>query len=247
VAIPNPDGFDLSGEVYVTIYFHPTPSQAGYIDGDYLGKSHGYAPSGNPAGRDWRQIFAYVDRLGSQAAAAIHDHGAPSNQIVVVPILKQPTGRPGFSLPTSEWFNVLHDILQDINTRIKPGVCTRPKKIILATLSNGAVYLNDFLKTANATQLARIEEVWDFDSEISSPREDVNPHGKPLRAYWQNPQAAGPYKNFVQLPQPRWANFPLNPALEVPPLPNQSDAQRVHHYIRDTMFLDAVFKFGTGV
>ncbi len=53
-------------------------------------------------------------------------------------------------MPTSEWFNIIHDILQDINKNVVPGICTRPKKVIVATISNGAVYLNKFLTDAAA-------------------------------------------------------------------------------------------------
>src|SRR5262249_28337983 len=66
VAIPSPASFDLSSDVYVILYFHPTPSQpgAGYDDRDYLAKSGAH-------GTDWKRLYAYVDRLGGQMAGAI--------------------------------------------------------------------------------------------------------------------------------------------------------------------------------
>jgi hypothetical protein len=123
--------------------------------------------------------------------------------------------------------------------------------VIVATLSNGAFYLNKFLLDASGLPSnSNIIEVWDFDSDIATTK--VNPNGKPLRAYWQG-SVPGPFPGtYVHLPIP-WANFPNNTATlqEVPPLPPlasnsnsapDTDAKiKVHHYIRDTMFLDAIF------
>ncbi len=248
VAIPNPDDFDLSSDVYVVIYFHPTPGQAHYRDADY------FAKNGTQGGTDWKQLYAYVDRLGGQMAGAIQSFGAPANRLTIFPFLTQAQ----YTLPTSEWFNIIHDILQDINSNIVNGICTRPKKIIVATLSNGSFYLNKFLADAAVLPVnSNIIEAWDFDTEISTPQILVNPLGKRLRAYWQGPVPANtPTKTYIHLPTASpnsWQNFPLPPPTEVPPLPPAASNSvstadpinppltRVHHYIRDTMFLDAVF------
>jgi len=244
VAVPNPNSFDISADVYVLVYFHPIPGQAGagYKDADYFLKK------GSAGGTDWKQLYAYVDRLGGQAAGAIRA-GAPANRVVIFPFL---TSTP-YTLPIGEWFNVIHEILKDINTNLVQGICTRPKKIIVGTLSNGSVYLNRFLTQAAAhPNNSNIIEAWDFDTEISTPQELVNPHGKRLRAYWQNPvPASTATKTYVRLPEASWANL-LQGAVpnEIPPFPPLSsnsnsgpDTQtfmKVHHYIRDTMFLDAV-------
>lgn len=243
VAIPNPDTFDISADVFVVIYFHPTPGQAGYRDQDYPAKT------GTQGGTDWKQLYAYVDRLGGQMAGAIRA-GAPANRLAIFPFLTQAQ----YTLSTGEWFNVIHDILQDINTNIVNGICTRPKKVIVATLSNGSVYLNRFLTEAlGLPSNSNIIEVWDFDSEITQPTVLVNPLGKRLRAYWQGVVPANTAtKTYIRLPISSWPNFPSNPATlqEVPPLPplasnsnsppDASAVVKVHHYIRDTMFLDAV-------
>jgi len=243
-----PTGFDLSGDVYVIIYFHPTPGQAHYNDADYQAKN-------GAGGTDWRQLYAYVDRLGGQMAAAVKA-GAKANRVVVVPFLKSPP----YTLPTPEWFNVIHDILQDINRDIVPRICTRPKKVIVATLSNGTSYLDRFLQQSAALPVnGKIIEAWDFDTDIVSGQSaPLNPRGKRLRAYWQaqgfvHPNAAP--STYIRLPAPSWANFPQGAAVPVeipplPPLPSNSNTangpdvstlDRVHHMIRDTMFLDAVF------
>jgi hypothetical protein len=245
VAIPNPDTFDLSSDVYVVLYFHPTPGQANYRDQDYPAKT------GTQGGTDWKQLYAYVDRLGGQMTGAIQ-YGAPANRLVIFPFLTEVQ----YTLPTSEWLNVIHDILQDINANQIPGICTRPKKIVVATLSNGSVYLNKFLTEVSGHQNNNdIIEVWDFDSKFATTQ--VNPHGKHLRAYWQAPKDASIPNNadFVQLPASSWIKFPKPPLLpdETPPLPpNPSNSNTPnndviggghyhHHLIRDTMFLDAAW------
>jgi hypothetical protein len=256
VAIPNPANFNLTSDVYVVLYFHPTPSQAFYNSVDYIAKD------GASGGTDWKQLFGYVDRLGGQMTAAIQQYGAPANRLVIFPFLEQPAvfnSGPQYTLQTSEWGNIIHDILQDINNNWINGICTRPKKVILATTSNGSVYLNQYLKESLNGQnsiSSNIVEIWDFDSDITTPRVLVNAQGLPLRAYWQNsPGPAG--AAFVALPPPpsgsTWTNFQHpNPPNEVPPLPpNASNSKSppdtptagslYHHYIRDTMFLDAVF------
>lgn len=241
VAIPNPAAFDISGDVYVIVYFHPTPGQAGYRDQDYQAKT------GTSGGTDWKQLYAYADRLGGQLAGAGRA-GAPANRLVMFPFLTQ----TDYTLAAAEWFNVLHDILKDINENVVPGLCTRPKKIILATLSNGSTYLNNFMtRAATHRNYADILEIWDFDTDISNPRVVANPHGKRLRAYWQGqtpPDTAS--STYVQLPEQSWVNFPKDAAslAEIPPLPPlpgnsrsppDNTLEKIHHYIRDTMFLDA--------
>ena len=76
VAMSDPETFDLSKNVYVVIYFHPTPRQVHYRDQDYPTKT------GTAGGTDWKQLYAYVDRLGGQMAGAV-EAGAPANRLVV--------------------------------------------------------------------------------------------------------------------------------------------------------------------
>jgi hypothetical protein len=275
VAIPDPDHFDLSSDVHVIIYFHPTPGQAGY------NSTVDYPTKTDANGTDWKQLFAYIDRLGGQMAAAIQQYGAPANRLVIFPFLTEPpegvlqpsqgySQPPQYSLQTSEWGNIIHDILQDINTNWVNGICTRPKNVILATTSDGSTYLNQFLNISSSDQqsgadsiLPNIIEIWDFDSDIATAAPGpVDPQGIHLRAYWQNADGGIPAgTDFVQLPPPpasTWINFPPpppEPPTEVPPLPpNPSNSNSVrdpgppytpeglyHHYIRDTMFLDAVW------
>lgn len=242
VAVPNPAGFDITGDVYVLLYFHPTPAQAKYDDNDYLAKT------GNSTTRtDWKQLYAYVDRLGGQAAAAIRA-GGPANRVVIFPFIKN----AGYNLSIDEWFNVIHEILKDINENLVRGICTRPKKVIVGTLSNGGAYLNTFLtQVAGTANDGKVVEVWDFDSKIATTV--VNPMGKRLRAYWQSAvPASTAAKTYIHVPEGRWVklvNGTIPTPNEVPPFPpNPSNSTgsvdgltaRIHHYIRDTMFLDAI-------
>ena len=262
VAIPNSENFDISSDIYTVLYFHPQPNQAGYNNTDYHTKS-------GSTGTDWKQLYAFADRLGGQMAAAVEHYGAPANRLVIFPFLAQPEpGKAPYTLPTSEWGNVIHDILQDINANVVSGICTRPKKVVVAALSNGSLYLNKFLKESQSNAangldsiFSNVVEVWDFDSEVSTPQVLVNPLGIQLRAYWQT--TIGPAgADFVALPgqpgisaAPSWVNFQNPPPLEKPPLPpNASNSHDppftdsansvllFHHYIRDTMFLDAAWK-----
>jgi hypothetical protein len=261
VAIPDLANFDLSGDVYVILYFHPTPQQSGALfnNADYQNKD------GASGGTDWKQLFAFVDRLGGQATAALKkDKAPPNNRLIIFPFLESPFAQPfsltqPYNLPTSEWVNIIHDILQDISATFISELCTRPKKVVVAGLSNGSVYLDVFLDKSqpDATSTSifpNIVEVWDFDSDvITAGQRQVEAHGIHERAYWQKrrdatiPQGA----DFIQVPPPRWTKFPNPPPDELPPLPphpsntnpnnNVPDPAIPHHYIRDTMFLDAVW------
>jgi hypothetical protein len=254
VAIPNPQSFDISGDVYTVLYFHPETRQAGYSNVDYPTK-------GSAHGTDWKQLYAYADRLGGQMAAAVEHYSAPANRLAIMPFLAQSDSvQVAYTLQTSEWGNILHDILQDINANIVTGICTRPKKVVVAALSNGSIYSNQFLteSSSNASHgvdsiFSNIVEVWDFDSEVTTnPTVLVNPVGLPLRAYWQ--RTTGPSGSvFTALPASSWTHFQNPPPSEIPPLPpnasnsnSPSDAANsvnlFHHYIRDTMFLDAAWK-----
>jgi hypothetical protein len=87
----------------VILYFHPNPTQAAYEPGQYQTKS------GRP---NWKELFAYVDRLGNQLAGAATTTEL-ANQIVILPFMKQ--YREVGILPTL-WYHIVRDILDDIRT-----------------------------------------------------------------------------------------------------------------------------------
>jgi hypothetical protein len=96
------------------LYFHPTPSQNDYVDPDYQAKTAIGPKSGS--GRDWRELFAYVDRLGNQLAGAIQQ-GANPNQIVIVPFMtNRSASAAGIAFLQNNWRAIVTDILQDVST-----------------------------------------------------------------------------------------------------------------------------------
>lgn len=95
----------------VVLYFHPNPGQggAGYNPNDYAAKS-------GTAGTNWKELFAYVDRLGNQLAGAAKyagtiPDGEPWNQIVVFPFMK---AYDDVGILPQNWYYIIRDILDDI-------------------------------------------------------------------------------------------------------------------------------------
>jgi hypothetical protein len=97
----------------VVIYFHPTPQQppgANYVNQDYQAKT------GTGGHTNWKELMGYVDRLGSQLAGAIQQ-GASSDQIVILPFMRQPDNRNVVeTLIDDQWYFIVRDILIDIFT-----------------------------------------------------------------------------------------------------------------------------------
>ena len=102
VAVPD----DITDFRNVILYFHPSPDQtgAGYKPAQYQTKS-------GPPGTNWKELFAYVDRLGNQLAGAATTSQDLANQIVIFPFMKE-HGQVGI-LPKF-WFHIVRDILSDI-------------------------------------------------------------------------------------------------------------------------------------
>ncbi len=134
---------------------------------------------------------------------------------------------------------------------------------MIAGLSDWGVYGNAFCTDEDTTGLGVLRtllaEVWDFDSDIATPPLATSQVlDKPIRAYFQNPaaRAGGPLtpgSTVIDCSPGRWDKY-VNPAAgdiaEIPPLPplatnSNSDTSkngsgsRIHHLIRDFMFLDA--------
>jgi hypothetical protein len=111
-----PDG--ITDFTNVVIYFHPTPGQAGYGDGDYALKNNG----GVPGRTNWKELLGYVDRLGSQLAGAVKSAMAIRNQVVIVPLMRNSNVVNGASAPAGilprQWYYIVNDIVQDLPTRL---------------------------------------------------------------------------------------------------------------------------------
>jgi hypothetical protein len=116
VAVPN----GLTDFSKPILYFHPTPSQNNYIDttgsgptdNNYLAKT---ATAWTGSGRDWRELFAYMDRLGNQLAGAIQQ-GANANQIVIMPFMTSDSASAaGIAFLKNNWLAIITNILRDIS------------------------------------------------------------------------------------------------------------------------------------
>ena len=134
---------------------------------------------------------------------------------------------------------------------------------MIAGLSDWGFFGNAFCTDEDTTGLGVLRtllaEVWDFDSDIADPPLATSQVlDKPIRAYFQNPAArkggaltAG--STVIDCSPGRWDKY-VNPTAhdiaEIPPLPplatnSNSDTSkngsgsRIHHLIRDFMFLDA--------
>ena len=123
VAVPN----GITDFSNVVIYFHPTPGQAGYMDPDYASKTNGCPDCSPPIAPNsrrtyWKELLGYVDRLGSQLAGAVKHSGATSNQIVIVPLMRNANVDGGQSAAAGilprQWYYIVSDILKDLPTRL---------------------------------------------------------------------------------------------------------------------------------
>jgi hypothetical protein len=103
----------------VIVYFHPNPTQsgAGYNPNDYQNKS------GNN-GTNWKELFAYVERLGKQlAGAAKYSSGGNDlrNQIVILPFMRDYDDVGVFP---QYWSFIIKAILDDLYQQYQNGAFT---------------------------------------------------------------------------------------------------------------------------
>ena len=96
-----PDG--ITDYRNVIIYFHPYPGQkgAGYLPGDYQDKS-----GDGVTGTNWKELYAYVERLGKQLAAS-----GNNNQILIFPFMEN---YDDVGIFPQYWYCIVMDILDDI-------------------------------------------------------------------------------------------------------------------------------------
>jgi hypothetical protein len=95
----------------VILYFHPNPTQTGanYSPSDYQNKS-------GQNGTNWKELFAYVDRLGFQLAGAAKyagtvSDGDPRNQIVIFPFMQS---YDDVGILPKYWYFIIKGILDDL-------------------------------------------------------------------------------------------------------------------------------------
>lgn len=216
-----------------TLYFHPTPGQAGYVDADYREKKG-----------KWPSLFAYMDRLGAQVAGAVSFGGSP-DQVVIMPFMKEGASGTAGIFPV-HWKAIVRDILRDVRAQVAGiDAPVDPSTVVVASYSSGFLYSSAFRQSADGLS-ALLEQVWDFDGfpkNMSSALVSVPGKFRAVK------YAEGVVQQALALPRSRWDNVPQPPPDEEPNLPKEkhdngtiNDVQYVHHLIRDFMFLHATWQ-----
>lgn len=213
-----------------TVYFHPTPGQAGYVDADYREKKG-----------KWPQLFAYLDRLGAQLGGAVSFGGSP-DQVVIVPFMKEGAAGSAGIFPV-HWKAILRDILIDVRSQVAGiDAALDLSALVVASYSSGFLYSSAF-RSAAVGLAPLLEQVWDFDGFPKNMSAALVTVPGKFRAV---KYSEGVVPQALALPRPRWDNVPQPPPDEEPNLPKErhdngtiNDTQYVHHLIRDFMFLHA--------
>jgi hypothetical protein len=214
VAVP----FGISDFTRAHIFFHPTPGQAGYNDGDYFSDSDYSTKLGL-----WPTLFYYMERLGYQL------DGARRNQVLIMPFLTEAMKDTGI-LPAN-WQDIVTQILAAVRATYDPGDNSPLviSQLAVSSFSAGIIYSGNFRRTAVGLS-GVLAEVWDFDGRFSSYRaisEALHSTATVQAIKYDQVPSADP--SSFHVPQPRWANYAVPPA----------NGGQVHGLIRDFMFLHA--------
>jgi hypothetical protein len=194
------------------IFFHPTPGQAGYLDGDYWKKSG-----------KWPELFYYMERLGYQL------DGAQRNQVLIMPFMTEEAKNGGI-LPAN-WQSIVTQILRRVRADVSPSVrsALKIRQLVVSSFSAGIIYSDNFRRTG-ANVASALAEVWDFDGRYSSYHaisEALHSTAKVQAIKYDQIASSDP--SAYHVPLPRWQK------LVDPP----TSTNEVHGLIRDFMFLDA--------
>jgi hypothetical protein len=194
------------------IFFHPTPGQAGYLDGDYWKKSG-----------KWPELFYYMERLGYQL------DGAQRNQVLIMPFMTEEAKNGGI-LPAN-WQSIVTQILRRVRADVSPSVrsALKIRQLVVSSFSAGIIYSDNFRRTG-ANVASALAEVWDFDGRYSSYHaisEALHSTAKVQAIKYDQIASSDP--SAYHVPLPRWQK------LVDPP----TSSNEVHGLIRDFMFLDA--------
>jgi hypothetical protein len=201
------------------IFFHPTPGQAGYVDGDYANKTG-----------KWPELFYYMERLGYQL------DGARRNQILIMPFMTEEAKNGGI-LPAN-WRSIVIQILKLVRADIAPSQTSSVSisQLVVSSFSAGIIYSDSFRRTG-ANVASGLAEVWDFDGLYSSYHAISEAlHSTATVQAIKYDQVPSANASAYHVPLARWAKL-VDP-------PTSSNA--VHGLIRDFMFLDAASVTGVG-
>jgi hypothetical protein len=203
------------------IFFHPIPAQDGYKDADYPTKTG-----------KWPQLFYYMERLGYQVDAAITVHGAPANQIVIMPFLTSAATSTGIF--PARWLGLVSDILTSVRSAVA-GItgAVMVTEVVVSSFSVGYVYSNSFRHLATGLT-PMLRQVWDFDGYPKSLSGALTSTSSVKAVKYDQGNEQGSF----HVPLTRWAAYPNPPPNpDDPPSPNNSGD--VHQLIRDFMYLHA--------
>ena len=188
VAVPG----GISSFVDPVLFFHPTPSQAGYVDADYAAK----------AGK-WPELFYYMDKLGLQVDPAHKD------RVVVMPFLTEAAASDTGILPGA-WLSLLTQILTAVRAAMNAddGSPLSLESLAVASYSAGIVYSDTFRRRA-AGLSPLLREVWDLDGAFStnaalSARLESSATTRAIKY----DQGTAPGGASIHVPVPRWSAFP---------------------------------------
>lgn len=219
-----PEGVTATNDVMV--FFHPTPSQAGYEDADY----------GSKAG--WAGIFHYLnDDMAAQFCAA------RTGQVLILPLMTNATAGTCGILP-QHWESVFGQILGYIAAGPQSQSANpRPvNSVVVASFSSGIAYSAAFRARGNLG--GRLAGVIDFDGIVSSYKE----HSMALASLAPYPvvrlhQAAAQVtalptlaaRNYFPLGRERWGG----PYAGLIPAEAKAAMGKIHGTIPQTMMLVA--------
>lgn len=222
-----PDGTTAFDRVH--LFFHPTPAQAGYIDGQY----QGFGP--------WRGIFHYLsDAMATQFCAA------QTGRVLVMPLFTQSSAADCGLFP-QRWPEVLGCILGRLAHGVETGApFQRVTDVVVSSFSSGITYSHQFRSRANLG--GRLAGVIDFDGIISSfsalSQGLTGPSGRVVKVQQSAVTAASvptlAAANVFPVPQQRWGGpwagfFNPNPGTAV---------LEIHGWIPQTMMQIAAQRAG---
>jgi hypothetical protein len=174
------------------LFFHPTTSQAGYVDADYATKRG-----------KWPELFYYMDKLGWQVDPAHKD------RVVVMPFLTEGATADTGILPGA-WQSILTQILTATRAMMNAddGSPLTMTSLAVASYSAGIVYSDTFRRRATGLS-PLLQEIWDFDGGFStnaalSTKLQTTAATRVIRY----DQGSGPEGASIHVPIPRWSAFP---------------------------------------
>jgi hypothetical protein len=222
------------------IFFHPSPAQGGWSDGDYPSKNG----DGSPGHRQWPEIFRYMELLGYQLDAAANLFAADPNQIVIMPFMTSAAIADCGIFPAA-WFGICTDILTQVRSAMggSGSLPVQITEVVVSSFSVGLMYSIVFRKMAAGLQ-PLMKQVWDFDGYPQGLSANVLTN-KFFTALKYD-QGADPDPTCIKLPFSRWMSFPNPPpnAADPNPFADPTDASYIdtHHLIPAYMFEHAATK-----